>query len=70
MQYPHDPVAEEVAPRSLNEDLSGNVKKPLRVTLSAVRCMLLIGCLNLSNLLIARGAARHKDAAIRSALGA
>ena len=70
LQYPHDPVAEDVAPRSLNEDLAGNVKKPLQVMLSAVACMLLIGCLNVSNLLIARGAARQKEVAIRSALGA
>ncbi len=70
LQYPHDPVAEDVAPRSLNEDLAGNVKKPLTLMLSAVGCMLLIGCLNVSNLLIARSAARQKEVAIRSALGA
>ncbi len=70
LQYPHAPVNEEVAPRSLNEDLAGNVKKPLRLLLWAVGCMLLIGCLNVSNLLIARGAARQKEVAIRSALGA
>ena len=70
LQYPHDPVTEDVAPRSLNEDLAGNVKKPLNVMLSAVGCMLLIGCLNVSNLLVARGAARQKEVAIRSALGA
>ena len=70
LQYPHDPVAEDVAPRSLNEDLAGNVKKPLKLMLSAVGCMLLIGCLNVANLLVARGAARQKEVAIRSALGA
>jgi MacB-like periplasmic core domain len=70
LQYPQDPVAEDVAPRSLNEDLAANVKKPLKVMLSAVGCMLLIGCLNVSNLLVARGAARQKEVAIRSALGA
>ncbi len=70
LQYPHDPVDEDVAPRSLNEDLAGNVKKPLNVMLYAVGCMLLIGCLNVSNLLVARGAARQKEVAIRSALGA
>jgi len=70
LQYPHDPVAEDVAPRSLNEDLAGNVKKPLNLMLSAVGCMLLIGCLNVSNLLVARSAARQKEVAIRSALGA
>jgi putative ABC transport system permease protein len=70
LQYPHDPVAEDVAPRSLNEDLAGNVKKPLTIMLSAVGCLLLIGCLNIANLLVARGAARQKEVAIRSALGA
>jgi predicted permease len=70
LQYPHDPVNEDVASRSLNEDLAGNVKKPLNLMMSAVGCMLLIGCLNVSNLLVARGAARQKEVAIRSALGA
>ena len=70
LQYPRDPVNEDVAPRSLNEDLAGNVKKPLNLMLCAVGCMLLIGCLNVSNLLVARGAARQKEVAIRSALGA
>ncbi|HEY1579385.1 MAG TPA: ABC transporter permease [Terracidiphilus sp.] len=70
LQYPHDPVAEDAVPRSLNEDLAGDVKKPLNVMLGAVGCMLLIGCLNVANLLVARGAARQKEVAIRSALGA
>jgi predicted permease len=70
LAYPHDPVAEDVVSRSLNEDLAGNVKKPLTVLMSAVGCMLLIGCLNVANLLVARGAARQKEMAIRSALGA
>jgi predicted permease len=69
-QYPFAPVSEGVAPRALNEDLAGDVKKPLNVMLYAVACMLLIGCLNVSNLLVARGASRQKEVAIRSALGA
>ena len=70
LQYPTDPVAEDVAPRAMNEDLARNVKKPLIVLLCAVGCMLLIGCLNVANLLVARGAARQREVAIRSALGA
>ena len=70
LQYPHDPVAEDVVARSLNEDLAGDVKQPLILMLSAAGCMLLIGCLNVANLLVARGAARQKEVAIRSALGA
>jgi predicted permease len=68
LQYPH--VAEDALARSLTEDLAGNVTKPLDIMLSAVGCMLLIGCLNVANLLVARGAARQKEVAIRSALGA
>ena len=69
-EYPRDPVNDDVISRSLNEDLAGKVKKPLNLMLCAVGCMLLIGCLNVSNLLVARGAARQKEVAIRSALGA
>jgi predicted permease len=70
LQYPTAPVAEDVVPRDLNEDLARDVKKPLILLMCAVGCMLLIGCLNVANLLVARGAARQKEVAIRGALGA
>ena len=70
MQYLNNPVAEDVAPRTLTDDLARDVRKPLTILMCAVGCMLLIGCLNVANLLVARGAARQKEAAIRSALGA
>lgn len=70
LQYAPAPVAEDVAPRTINDDLAKNVKKPLEVLMGAVGCMLLIGCLNVANLLVARAAARQKEVAIRSALGA
>lgn len=63
-------VAEDVAPRTLNQDLARDVKKPLIILLCAVGCLLLIGCLNVANLLVARSAARQKEIGIRSALGA
>ena len=70
MQDLNAPIAEDVASRTLIQDIAGNVKKPLDILLWAVACMLLIGCLNVANLLVARAAARQKEIAIRSALGA
>jgi putative ABC transport system permease protein len=70
MENLHAPVAEDVAPRTLNDDLARDVKKPLLILMCAVACMLLIGCLNVANLLVARSAARQKEVAIRGALGA
>src|SRR5260221_4529184 len=70
LQNLNAPVAEDVAPKTLIEDLAQNVKRPLVILLSAVSCMLLIGCLNVANLLVARSAARQKEIGVRSALGA
>jgi putative ABC transport system permease protein len=64
------PVAEDVAPKTLIEDLAHDVKKPLIILLCAVGCLLLIGCLNVANLMVARSAARQKEIGVRSALGA
>ena len=70
LQNLNAPVAEDVAAKTLIEDLAQNVKRPLVMLLSAVGCMLLIGCLNVANLLVARSAARQKEIGVRSALGA
>ena len=70
MENLHAPVGEDVAPRNINDDLAGSVKKPLAILLCAAGCMLLIGCLNVANLLVARGSTRQREIAIRGALGA
>ncbi len=57
-------------PKPLKEYVSGKLRRSLVVLWGAVALILLIVCVNLSNLLLARIAARGKEFAMRSALGA
>lgn len=56
--------------QSLKAHVSGKLAKPLEVLWAAVGTILLLVCVNLANLMLARAMSRSKEFALRSALGA
>ena len=56
--------------RFLKTELVGPVRRPLLIIMTAVGCVLLIGCLNIASLQLARAVQRSQEVGVRSALGA
>ncbi len=69
LAHPEPFVHNHAIGRSLLESTVEDFKTPLYALFAATLCVLLIACLNVANLLVARSAARQKDLAIRAALG-
>src|SRR5438552_2620704 len=69
-QYPEKNKDVRFSVTSLRRDIAGVARKPLIVLLGAALGLLLIGCCNLVNLLLAHALTRSRETAVRSALGA
>jgi putative ABC transport system permease protein len=69
-EYPKDRVQTGAVVHYLRDDLSQRSRVLVLALSGAAACVLLIACLNLANLLLARAVVRRKELALRAALGA
>ncbi|HEY9227497.1 MAG TPA: ABC transporter permease, partial [Gemmatimonadaceae bacterium] len=69
-EMPRDNTGHSVGATFLFDEMTGDVRRPLGLAFGATAFVLLIACANVGHLLLTRAAARQKELAIRTALGA
>jgi predicted permease len=69
-QFPGVPTGAGASVALLRDRTVANVRPMLLILMGAVACVLLIACVNVTNLLLARAAGRKRELAIRASLGA
>jgi putative ABC transport system permease protein len=69
-RFPNSPLEERLRALSLHDDVVGEARSPVYVLMGAAGLVLLIACVNVANLFLARSVSLARDTVIRSALGA